>query len=166
MRLPLSALLCWLALTLPAQGHPSHTSFAEIGWSEDGGSLEVSLRVIPEDLESELGLRQGSPVMLQDTPEHRAMVVAWLRDAFVISAAGQPLRQQLAGLELGYDQTWIYFSVSADRRQELALAYTVLIEYNRERGRNQVNQARRLWGPANDRMTYTTAKRQLLWSPE
>lgn len=166
MRHLLPALLCLLALALPAQGHPSHTSFAEIGWGEDGTALEISLRVIPEDLENVLGLREGEPIALQDTPEHRNIIAAWLQDAFVISTAGRPLPQELVGLDLGYAKTWVYFTVSADQQQELQLLNTVMHRYNRDRGQLQVNQVQRLWEPAVQRMTFTSSEPQLLWKPD
>lgn len=162
----LRAALCWLVLALPVQAHPSHTSFAEIGWSETGAALEISLRVIPEDLENVLGLREGSPIALQDTAEHRAIIAAWLKDEFVVGSENQALPQHLVGLELAYDETWIYFTVTANKQQKLTLANAVLHGYNRERGQLQINQVQRLWAATGDRMTFTDTAPQQLWAPD
>lgn len=70
---------------------------------------------------------------------------------------------QLVGLELGYDETWIYFTVSATRAQPLVLSNSVMHRYNRERGQLQINQVQRLWSSADDRMTFTDTEPQLLW---
>jgi Domain of unknown function (DUF6702) len=165
VRFVLAVLLFGWALALPATAHPSHTSFAQIGWSADGTALEISLRVIPEDLEGVLGQREGEQLALQDNTAHRAIIAAWLQEEFVVRTGGQALPQQLAGLELGYDKTWIYFTVSAHQQQLLELENTVLQRYVRERGQLQINQVQRLWGPAAERLTFSDDKPQVLWQP-
>lgn len=75
---------------------------------------------------------------------HRAMIAGWLQDEFVVRTSEGALPQKLAGLELAYDKTWIYFTISANRQQELHLANTILHRYNRERGQLQINQVQRL----------------------
>jgi Domain of unknown function (DUF6702) len=152
-------------LSIPLSAHPSHTSFAEIGWSDSGEQLEVSLRVIPEDLEAALANRSSQAVALQDTTEHRALVSAWLADNFVVSSDNFALPVQLVGMDLSYNQTWLYFTVTANPRQPLTLVNKVLLDISPERGQTQLNQVQRLWGPANDRMTFVEPDPQTLWTP-
>lgn len=158
-------ILCWLVLSVHAQAHPSHTSFTEIDWNENGNALEISLKLIPEDLESALGLREGKSIAIQDTPRHRAIIAAWLAEVFIVSVDDKPQALQLVGLELDYDQTWIYFTISADQQQVLVLKNVVLHSYIQQRGQQQINQVQRLWAAPHERMTFTDSVPQRLWTP-
>ncbi len=167
MKTVVVALLYWLALALPAAAHPSHTSFAEIGWNQAGNSLEVSLRVIPEDLEAELSQRTGEAIALQDNPQQRELIKRWLSSQFIVSGVNQqPAQLTLVDMELGYDQTWLYFTIEANQGQRLQLANHILMAYNKERGRVQLNQIQRMWAPANDRMSFNNSDPQLIWEPQ
>ena len=77
--LGLAALLLVAAADLSA--HPSHSSFAEVEWSERG-TLDVALKVIPEDLERALSTQVRRTMVLVDTPEVRTALSAYLQQHF------------------------------------------------------------------------------------
>ena len=163
MRLALVAWLCLLPLV--AQAHPSHTSFAEIAWSESGEQLEVALRVIPEDLEDVLALREQRKVALFFTDRMQVMLETWLRDDFAVSDGENDLKPEVLGMEVDHRAAWIYFTIDADAGRELTLAYRLLQRMNRDRGQVQINTLQRLWQPANDRLSFTDTSPQLIWVP-
>ncbi|QFU75164.1 hypothetical protein EY643_05590 [Halioglobus maricola] len=150
------------------QAHPSHTSFAEIGWAESGEQLEVALRVIPEDLEEVLALQQGRAVTLMDSPAVQSMVHTWLSEEFRVYAGDSLLPIALVGMELeSYRASWLFFTVNASPDEKLTLQNRILIRHNSAaRARVQINTVQRLWQPANDRMTFTDEHPQSLWVPQ
>ena len=155
-----------LALILACSGlqaHPYHSSFAEIGWSETGDALEVSLRVIPEDLETLLGWRAGRAVVLADSAAVRKMVGDWLADNFRVRVpGGEPLPLALVGLEAGPGESWLYFTVTAPRDQRLQLENRVLLEISE----NQANRVRRLWEEPGSSLLYNREHTlHPLWNP-
>ncbi|AQA19607.1 hypothetical protein BST95_16560 [Halioglobus japonicus] len=160
-------LVAALLLATQAWAHPSHTSFAEIGWSADGDALEVALRVIPEDVEELLSSRQQRQVVLVDTPEVRQWLEAWLNEEFRVYADGPSLPVQLQSLDLeSYRASWLFFTVAAPKANTLSLQNRLLLSHNtHERGRVQINTVQRLWQPASDRMTFTDEQPQPLWAP-
>ncbi|WP_116364033.1 DUF6702 family protein [Parahaliea mediterranea] len=151
-------LLC-VALLLSAPGaiaHPWHTSFAEVGWNTAGDTLEVALRVLPEDLETALTWRSGRAVVLVDSPAVRALALDYLAAHFVLhSEAGQQFRPAaLLGMELAYDASWLYFTVPVDAGLRLSLHNSLLMDV----GSNQTNRVQRLWAAAEQTLLFTAAR--------
>ncbi|GAB3272368.1 DUF6702 family protein [Parahaliea aestuarii] len=142
-----------------AQAHPWHTSFAEMDWNEAGDTLEIALRVLPEDLETALTWRSGEPVVLVDTPQVRTLALAYLADHFVVySESGQSFRPaEILGMELAYDASWLFFTVPANASLRLSLHNSVLMDV----GSNQTNRVQRLWTPADETLLFTTARPEL-----
>lgn len=150
-------------LHLPAAlAHPWHTSFAEIDWAEDGATLEVALRVLPEDLETALTWRSGEAVVLVDTPALRALVLAYLAEHFFLrSESGQTFRpDQLLGMDLAYDASWLYFTLPAPSEQRLYLHDSLLMDVDS----NQTNRVQPLWAAPDATLLLTPARpERLLW---
>lgn len=143
-----------LALGAPAlYGHPSHSSYAEIEWS-DAGTLDVALRVIPEDLERALGLVIGRRLVLVDSPEIRTALTAYLSEHFALLGDvddGAPAKLRLVGMELGYKETWVYFSLEGPRERHRTLRNSVLMDVEP----TQTNWVRRLWEPDAPAMEFS-----------
>jgi hypothetical protein len=137
----LFAALLITALCLKQAGaHPSHASYAEVEWSEEG-TLDVALQVTPEDLERALSRRAGRSVVLVDDPFVREQLTAYLQRHFALSTATAPLR--LIGMQVAYRDTWIYFSLPARREADARLRNTLLFDLEP----TQSNRVRRLWAP-------------------
>ncbi|GHD29455.1 DUF6702 family protein [Halioglobus pacificus] len=156
---PLIALVLGLCVAL-AQAHPNHTSFAEVDWSEDRSSLEVSLRVIPEDLEQALAFISGAPVNLQQ-PDIDTLLAAYLQRHFqVADPQGSVAPVTLVGTSVQYRQTWLYFTLAAPAEQPLSLTNTLLLDTVE----GQVNQVRPLW-QAESLIFNAETSTQPLWRP-
>jgi hypothetical protein len=157
---PISCILLIFCATTLA--HPYHTSFAEIGWSEDNTVLEISLRVLPEDLETALTWRSGKAVVLGQSEAVQGLAEAYLRDHFQVLEAGRkPLSLSLVGIEANYDETWLYFTVAARPDMRLRLRNTVLMEVSR----SQTNRVRPLWASPEATLVLTReAPEAPLWT--
>ncbi|MBN7796082.1 DUF6702 family protein [Parahaliea mediterranea] len=159
------SLIIFLALLVGAPGalaHPWHTSFAELGWNDDGDTLEVSLRVLPEDLETALTWRRGETVVLADNPDVRSQTLAYLAERFLLhSESGEVFRPgRLLGMEIGHDAAWLYFTIAADTGLRLSLYNAVLMDVEG----TQTNRARPLWLAPRDTLLFTAARpEQSLW---
>ncbi|MEQ8516225.1 MAG: hypothetical protein RIC38_11520 [Chromatocurvus sp.] len=156
-----------LAALLAAGGafaHPFHSSYAEIGWSDGGGQLEVALRVIPEDLEAALSRQEADTVVLVQSPPVLRAIETYLQATFQVQGADGRVRPvSLGGFEAGYRETWLYFTVEAADSETLSLRHTVLLDEDI----TQRNQTRRLWEPGADVLVFTADQpRQTLWAPQ
>lgn len=152
--------LAGFALAGPALAHPYHTSFAEIDWSQDKNRLEVSLRVLPEDLETALTWRRGEPVVLGQNHAD-SDIAGYLREHFeVFNPQGEVQPLQFIGIEVAYDESWLYFQISADPSQRLSLRNTLLMEVDA----GQTNRVQALWAPPEAALVLTrNAPEQTLW---
>ncbi len=137
--------------------HPSHASYAEI--ERDGDVFNVALSVTPEDLERALGLLAGASVTLVDTPEVRALLTTYLAEHFLLrdkrgesNAATASI--DLVGMELGYRDTWIYFTIDGSGISEPLLTNTLLMDLEA----TQTNRVKRLWAPDAPTLLFTASE--------
>lgn len=134
--------------------HPSHDSYAELDWNEDGTSLEISLRVVPEDLESALSEFSRSPVVLGTPGANDKLIAAYLAEHFrIYNEAETVFPVVLVGTEVSYEETWIYFTVSSDKRQNLLLQNTLILAQRPQ----QANRVRYLWAKGQPDQVFTRA---------
>ena len=99
----------WLAISLSTTSwsHPGHASEAELDWNSAESTMEVSLWILPEQLEEAIGFRLGRP-------EAEAAISAYLRRHFrVVDAQGVAGTLDLLGIEAEYRRSWLYFTVKA-----------------------------------------------------
>ncbi|GAB5414406.1 MAG: hypothetical protein Cons2KO_20090 [Congregibacter sp.] len=147
-----------------AVAHPSHSSFAELEWSEN--SLNVALKIVPEDLERALSLQAGENITLVDTPETRALLQRFLARTFRLLeeralADGATVRPRaaplsLVGMQLDYRETWIFFSFAAQRAGNYRLENTVLMDLEP----TQTNRVRQLWDLSAPTLVFTASEPQ------
>jgi len=160
---PATALVLALALVLGygrgAAAHPFHASYAELSWSEAGDTLQVALRVIPEDLETALSRDAGTRVLLDPEAPPAALIEAYLERHFRVSGAdGKNGRPAFHGLEVAYDETWVYFTLPVDRRDApLTLHNSLLFDI----AEAQSNRVRRLWAPQAPVLVFTAREPSL-----
>ena len=130
-------------------------SIAEIDWSEAGDVLEVSLRgVLPEDLEIALTWSAGRKFVLDQRPETKVLVQNYLRDHFQLRTTDNrvlPLR--LVGMEIAYDETWLYLTVQARPDMLLRLRNTILMDVDS----TQTNRVQLLWATPDATLILTSA---------
>ncbi|KGE03523.1 hypothetical protein HRUBRA_01902 [Pseudohaliea rubra DSM 19751] len=133
--------------------HPFHASYAELSWSAAGDQLQVALRVIPEDLETALSREAGGPVLLDPASPPVALMEAYLDRHFEISADGaEPAPVAFLGLEIAYDETWLYFTLPVSRAAApLMLSNTLLFDV----AEAQSNRVRSLWAPEAPVLVFT-----------
>ncbi len=154
------ATLC--VIPVLAQAHPSHSSYAEIEWSTEG-TLDVALRVTPEDLERALSLAAGRNVVLVDEPEVRELLRRYLNEHFQLIPEPAAAGTTLVGMELDYRETWIYFSLAGTGPADTELQNTLMMDL--EPG--QTNRVRRLWAPEAPVLVFSAAEpRRPLAVPE
>ncbi len=153
----------WLLQALPAVAHPPHTSYTEIGWNQAGDALEVSMRIVPEELEAALSWRtkNGKPVVLEDAAHSEALVERYLIESFQVrNATSELMPITLVGMDVSYAETWLYFSVAASAQLQLSLRNRVLQELESQ----QINHVHRLWRPIDDLQVHRqSGPEQLLW---
>ena len=153
----------WLLSALPVAAHPSHSSYTEIAWNRAGDTLEVSMRIIPEELETALSWRSasGAPVVLENEAISAPLVEAYLSDTFQIrNTASELMPLSLVGMNISYAESWLYFTVTASHHDRLSLRLTVLQELESQ----QINRVRRLWRDADDNQIHRqNGPEQLLW---
>ncbi|MEO0437978.1 MAG: DUF6702 family protein [Pseudomonadota bacterium] len=142
-------ILCYLLLFLPgllvvapSWAHPSHESYAELEWGEQG-ALNVALKVIPEDLERALKLHTGESITLRDDSKTHRLLEVYLQEHFYLGRRTEPPPLTVVGIELTFRETWVYFTLRDGRSADPVLTFTVLMDTVD----NQVNRARRLWQP-------------------
>jgi hypothetical protein len=136
-----------------AAAHPFHASYAELSWNEAGDALQVALRIIPEDLESALSRDAGTRVLLDPEAPPAALIEAYLERHFrVTAAAGTSGPPAFLGLEVAYDETWLYFTLPVERSAApLTLRNSLLFDV----AEAQSNRVRRLWAPQAPVLVFT-----------
>jgi hypothetical protein len=109
-------LVCGLALA-----HPAHVTLSEVGWNAQQSTLEVALRMAPEDLQLALERHQR----LADTAatdDSEARIVDLLNTQFrIINAEGHALTLNWVGWESSHQATWLYFEFSGAHAGETLL---------------------------------------------
>lgn len=118
MRHPVGLILIGLSLilcSLGAQAHPYHESLTEIEWNATAQYWEVSIRVLPEALESALESQSGRRVNLDKTENVDELIIDYLRRVIMLKAAQSPAKAQLSwvGKEVSYKAAWLYVKVDA-----------------------------------------------------
>jgi hypothetical protein len=93
-----------------AAAHKFHTSFTEADYNAAEGSLQITLRTFPDDLENVLGRRKGKAVSLDGKKEAETLLVAYLQETFQLkNAKGEPVKLSWVGMDAGVDSAWLYF---------------------------------------------------------
>lgn len=99
-----------------ARAHPVHTSVAEADYNTATASLEVSLRVFPDDFEAALSVHARRRLSVRATPatEFDEAARAYLAEKFtVLTREGKPAVLRWVGREAKgeADELWFHFEV-------------------------------------------------------
>ena len=99
----------------PALAHPYHTTIAEMDWNAARSTLEVALRLLPDDLDRAVAAWTGKPPQTTPTPDEAtiaATLTRWLEDRFIVrTAAGDAAPIAWVGRDIGVDHAWLYFEI-------------------------------------------------------
>jgi Domain of unknown function (DUF6702) len=142
-----------VALCLSCAGwvfaHPYHNSVAQITWKDTAapnsqsndfastrntnstlsGTLQVALKVIPEDLEAVLGIHHQRTVVLDDHPKTDKIIFDYLWQRFrVRNEAGKQLPMQWLGKQVNHNNTWLYFEILVSPSARLNLENRILMD--------------------------------------
>jgi len=115
----LSLTLVVCAVTLPrtiqvasaaTAAHKFHTSFAEADYNAKEGSLQITMRTFPDDLENILSRRSKKSVRLDRKQETEPLLAAYLQETFQLkNARGEIIKLSWVGMDAGVDSAWLYF---------------------------------------------------------
>jgi hypothetical protein len=110
-RAMIAALMVAATLAVPLRAHEFHVSIAEVEWNAESTSLEVALRVKPEDLEEALALRHKMKhVDLDLTSGVDSLIALYLRERFeVVEPSGKRAQPTWVGQEVTPRAAWLYF---------------------------------------------------------
>lgn len=89
--------------------HKFHASFATLNYNEQTKSVEVTMRIFPDDLEAALSKQLGRSVKLDKSRESSQMIMNYLRKTFELKKGGRLQAFRWIGMELGVDSAWLYF---------------------------------------------------------
>ena len=102
-----------------ALAHKFHTSFTEANYNAEAGTLEVTLRTFPDDLEAALRLRAAptTPAAKAQTAgakdqkkELEERVASYVAETFLLTTEkGDPVKISWVGMDAGVDSAWLYF---------------------------------------------------------
>ena len=94
----------------PVSAHKFHTSFTEANYNAKEGTLEITLRTFPDDLENILSKRSGKSVRLDQKKEAEPLLIAYLQETFQLKdAKGVTVKLAWVGIDAGVDSAWLYF---------------------------------------------------------
>lgn len=98
-----------------ALAHKFHTSFTEANYNAEAGTLEVTLRTFPDDLEAAVRRRapaatSAPPAARDQKKEFEERVAAYVAATFrVQTPGGDPIKISWVGMDAGVDSAWLYF---------------------------------------------------------
>lgn len=115
------AFIAILLLATPAWAHPAHVTIAEAEYVRERGTVEVSLRVRPEDLVAALeaartpaATQNGEPrrpLNLERTPEIDTQIADYLRRVFTLGEEAGAAKLIWVGKEQEGRYLWLYFEL-------------------------------------------------------
>lgn len=130
-----------LALPFLGMSHTFYYSNTEMVYQQDGGQLQITMRLFVDDVERAIGPAEGTPLRLGDEKQVAgadSLVWDYMQTHFKLSQMGSPIELEWIGFEVeGYDLLWAYMEVPHMLEpRELTVENTVLFEHHEE----QVNE--------------------------
>ena len=135
----------WFALFLLAAGaahaHPIHLSYAEVTHNREAKTLEVAIRVYPDDLLEVTGRDAGRALSYEQTPaaELAAAIARTTRRSFAVrDGQGKPIEAKWIGWEFDQEQgseqrVWIYLEFPVPEGiQDVRIRHALLADLYRD----------------------------------
>ncbi len=122
---------CVIAGTLAA--HESHHSLASMDFNKDTGRFETALKLVPEQFEAALSLRQGKAFQMDDGPTSDPQILEYLWEAFyLLDATGKRLDLIWVGKEISHEALWLYFEYELNDSNTLEIHNKLMFELEPE----------------------------------
>lgn len=116
--------------------HPFHMSVFEISHNAKNKSIEITCKLISEDLESILRTKNGIAIDLTaeaDKEKNEKMINSYLQENFSLKADGTPLVLKLIGYEKEKESVYAYFEVAAiDSLKALEVRNSVFYDLSKD----------------------------------
>jgi hypothetical protein len=120
--------------TFAGFNHPYHVSVTEIVQNVSTGTLEITIKTIPEDMFQILEERYKGALFIGENcekPESDSVLADYLSETFILMVNGQSVAPIFIGKELELDAFWCYLEVSEQTKiNSLELTNTMLLENN------------------------------------
>ena len=105
-------LLGILFLTASFVKHAFHTSVTEMNYNAKEKTMEVSIRIFTDDLESVLSSESGKKITIKDNDKNEVLIEKYLRKHFMVtSSKRQIINYSFLGKEQQKDATWLYLEM-------------------------------------------------------
>jgi hypothetical protein len=102
-----------LALAVPVHAHKFHASLTEVEYDAADRTLEIAVRLFPDDLEAALARRSGRRIAIDAEGADRRML-EYLRDTLVITGPrGEAYELSWVGMEATVGTVWVYLQAGA-----------------------------------------------------
>jgi hypothetical protein len=114
-----------------AEAHPYHVSIAEVKFNPKTQALEIAIKVFTDDLEQTLSDAAKKTVNLQQSPEVKSQLAAYLKITLQVeNNVKQVLPQKFLGFETEDDAQWLYLEipVKPEQLKQLTFRNKVLFE--------------------------------------
>ncbi len=123
-----------MCIVCTAAAHSFHQSLSEVELNATRSVLEVSMKVVPEDLERALENRVRRQVNLDATDDVDALLLRYLSSTFRVSSDdGRLLPLHFVGKEVDHRAAWLYFEIPfAHRDGRLLLENRILFDLETE----------------------------------
>lgn len=110
-----------------SSAHPFHVSFAEAEWNAGTKSLEVALKLHPNDLEQALRRLTKRRIKLEANAAEAA-IVKYLRNTFVVKdKKKRNAALTWVGSEISVKEAWLYFEFSLpDGLENISITNSVM----------------------------------------
>lgn len=92
--------------------HPFHVSLAEVEYNPESKSLEIALKVWPEDLEKALQRMEKKKIDLDGRKDLDRLIERYVKRNIYVSEDGKKINEiQWIGQEIGIKEAWLYFEI-------------------------------------------------------
>jgi hypothetical protein len=96
-------------------GHPFHMSVFEINHNGKTSAIEITCKIISEDMESILRTKNGIAVDLaavKDQEKNEKMINTYLQQNFSLKLDGNAVEMKMVGFEKEKESVYVYFEIA------------------------------------------------------
>ncbi len=123
---------CWLFLFSNVVAHPFYVSVCQIDYNSDTNSLEITLKLFTDDLESALIGNDAEELYLgteKEVESADSLISAYIVKHLSIDVEGKRQAWQYLGKEVDIDATWCYLEITeVPVLNELKLSSRIFLE--------------------------------------
>jgi hypothetical protein len=105
----ISLILACAFLSTVAKAHKYHASFVTMNYNQQEKSVEIIMRLFPDDLEAALTKQNNRTVHLDSSKEVASLILAYLNKTFELKKGDKQQTFSWVGMDLGVDNAYMYF---------------------------------------------------------